>query len=90
VIALACRSRHEKRPDFSLDSNFDTTSTDILIVRDGDAYRLLHGHLRLANVMRLMNTIEIDVRGEGRVHIMKTRDGYVVGKEGQRLPLRRN
>lgn len=73
-----------------MDFNFDTTSTDILIVRDGDTYRLLHGHLRLANVMRLASVIEIDVRGEGWVRIMKTRDGYVVGKDGERLPLRRN
>jgi len=71
-----------------LDFNLDTTSTDILIVRDGDAYRLLHGHLRLANVMRQVDAIEIDVRGEGRVRILKTRGGYMVGKDGQRLPLR--
>lgn len=90
VIEVACCSRHEKQPGFSLDFNFDTTSADILIVRDGDAYRLLHGHLRLANVMRLTNAIEIDVQGEGRVRIMKTRDGHVVGKEGQYLPLRRS
>ena len=90
AITIACRFCHEKRSDFPLDFNSDTTSTDILIVRDGDAYRLLHGHLRLANVMRLANAIEVDVRGEGRVHIMKTRDGYIVGKDGQCLPLRRS
>jgi hypothetical protein len=73
-----------------LDFNSDTTSTDILIIREGDAYRLLHGHLRLANLMRLENAVEIDVRGEGRLRVMKTCDGYVVGKNGQRLPLRRN
>jgi hypothetical protein len=76
--------------DFSLDSNLDTTSTDIVIIRDGDAYRLLHGHLRLANVLRTSEEIDIDVRGEGRVRIMKTVGGYLVGKDGQRLPLRRN
>jgi hypothetical protein len=73
-----------------VDSNFDTTSIDIVIIRDGDGYRLLHGHLRLANVLRMAAEIDIDVRGEGRVRIMKTVGGYLVGKDGQRLPLRRN
>ena len=73
-----------------MDSNFDTTSTDIVIIREGDAYRLLHGHLRLANVLRTSEEIDIEVRGEGRVRIMKTTGGYLVGKDGQRLPLRRN
>jgi hypothetical protein len=70
-----------------LDFHLDTTSTDILIVRDGEAYRLLHGHLRLANVLRQVNAIEIDVRDEGRVRILKTRNGYVVEKDSKRLPL---
>jgi hypothetical protein len=62
-------------------------SPDIVIVRDGDGYRLLHGHLRLANVMRTSDEIAIEVRGEGKVWIVKTHKGYVVGKDGQRLLL---
>ena len=62
-------------------------SPDILIVRDGDGYRLLHGHLRLANVMRTASEVVVEIQGEGKVRIMKTRGGYVVGKDGQRLPL---
>lgn len=62
-------------------------SPDILIVRDGDGYRLLHGHLRLANVMRTSSEVVVEIQGEGKVRIMKTRGGYVVGKDGQRLPL---
>jgi hypothetical protein len=62
-------------------------SPDIVIVRDGDGYRLLHGHLRLANVMRTSDEIAVEVRGEGKVRIVKTHNGYVVGKDGQRLLL---
>ena len=62
-------------------------SPDIVIVREGDGYRLLHGHLRLANVMRTSDEVEVEVCGEGKVRIVKTRGGYVVGKDGQRLPL---
>lgn len=63
---------------------------DILIVRDGDGYRLLHGHLRLANVLSSAGEVAVEVHGEGKVRIVKTRSGYVVGKDGQRLPLHSN
>lgn len=65
-------------------------SPDILIVREGDGYRLLHGHLRLANVLLLSDEVAVEVKGEGMVKILKTRNGYVVGSKGQRLPLNRN
>lgn len=65
-------------------------SPDILIVREGDGYRLLHGHLRLASLLGTTNQVAVDVPGEGRVSIVKTRTGYVVGKDAHGLPLRRN
>lgn len=65
-------------------------SPDIVIVRDGDGYRLLHGHLRLASVLRTCDEIAVDVRGEGKVNVIRTSSGYAVGKESQRLPLYRN
>ena len=68
----------------------DIESPDIVIVRDGDCYRLLHGHLRLVNVLRASDEIDVDVRGEGKVKIMKTADGYVVGKDARWLPLYRD
>lgn len=71
----------------SLSFDPDITSPDILIVRDGDAYRLLHGHLRLANMLRSLNEVDVEVRGEGRVRIMKKVGGYLAEKDGQRLPL---
>lgn len=63
---------------------------DILIVREGDGYRLLHGHLRLASVLGASDEVLVDVPGEGKVHIARSGTGYIVGKDGQRLPLYRN
>lgn len=61
---------------------------DILIVRDGNAYRLLHGHLRLSTMLRSSVELRLDVQGEGQVTVTRSRGGYLVGKGGQRLPLR--
>lgn len=62
---------------------------DILIVREGDGYRLVHGHLRLASVLGMRDEVAVTVPGEGEVRILKTRTGYVVGKDAQCLPLHR-
>lgn len=71
-------------------SGIDIVNPDIVIVRDGDGYRLLHGHLRLANVLRAAEEIEVEVRGEGPVKVRKTGSGYVVGCGMRRLPLYRD
>ncbi|HEY0848184.1 MAG TPA: hypothetical protein VGE12_22645 [Noviherbaspirillum sp.] len=63
---------------------------DILIIRDGDGYRLLHGHLRLANVLGKADEVSVQVPGEGEVRIVRAQNGYLAGKDGQRLPLRGN
>jgi hypothetical protein len=71
-------------------SGIDIVNPDIVIVRDGDGYRLLHGHLRLANVLRAAEAIEVEIRGEGPVTVTKTRNGYVVDNHMRRLPLYRD
>lgn len=71
-------------------SGIDIVNPDIVIVRDGDGYRLLHGHLRLANVLRTSAQIEVEVRGEGPVKVTKTAGGYEVGSEAGSLPLYRD
>ncbi len=63
---------------------------DIVIVRDGDGYHLLHGHLRLATVLGESREVVVDVQGEGKVKIVRACDGYFVGRDGQRLPLHRH
>lgn len=64
-------------------------SYDIVIVRDGDAYRLLHGHLRLATVLDQADEVLVNVPGEGRVRISRARNEYYVRGEAHRLPLHR-
>jgi hypothetical protein len=60
---------------------------DIVIVRDSDGYRLLHGYLRLANLLNASNEAMVEIKGEGMVRITRTRHGYIVGKDEQRMPL---
>jgi len=60
---------------------------DILIVRDGDRYRLLHGHLHLVAELSLANAICVDVIDEGVARIVKGRGGLLVEQGGRRLPL---
>ena len=63
---------------------------DILIVRDGDGYRVLHGHLHLASALSNSSEVVVDARDEGKVKVVKTRTGFLVGQDGQRLPLLKN
>jgi len=63
---------------------------DILIVRDGEGYRVLHGHLHLASELSKSGEVVVDARDEGKVKVVKTRNGFLVGQDGQRLPLLKN
>jgi hypothetical protein len=60
---------------------------DILIIRDGDSYRVLHGHLHLASQLIQRKEIEVDVKNEGRIKIARTHRGYVAGLDGHQLPI---
>ena len=60
---------------------------DIIIVRDGSSYRLLHGHLRLSSMLHRSKEICIDIKGEGCVKVRKNGAGYLVGKDEPRMPL---
>ena len=60
---------------------------DIDVIREGNAYRLLHGHLHLASELSLHGEVAVDVRGEGQVKVIRTRQGHFAGKDGQWLPM---
>jgi hypothetical protein len=62
---------------------------DIVIVREGGAYRLLHGHLRLANVLKANGEAWVEVPGGHRVRIVQAPNGYLVASGEQQLPLLR-
>ncbi len=57
---------------------------DIWVVRDGDCYRLLHGHLHLAIEMEKKSDVIVDIRNEGKARIVKTSDGYAVEHDCRR------
>lgn len=61
---------------------------DILIVRDGECYRVLHGLLHLTGALCLSREILLEVRGEGTVKVVKTAAGIRVRRKSQQLPLR--
>ena len=57
---------------------------DIWVVRDGDSYCLLHGHLHLAIEMAKKIDVYVDIRNEGKARIVKTSDGYAVEHDCRR------
>jgi hypothetical protein len=60
---------------------------DVVIVREEGAYRLLHGHLRLANLLREQPEVWIEMPGMEPVRVLRTARGYVVGQRNEFLPL---
>jgi len=60
---------------------------EILLVRQSDGYRVLHGHLHLASVMSTSGEALVEASGEGKVRVTKTSDGIVIGDKHRRLPL---
>lgn len=61
--------------------------SDIVVIREGSAYRLLHGHLRLATELSLHPEVVVNVLGEGDVKVTRSRQGYLAGKDGEQLPV---
>lgn len=62
-------------------------SPDILIIRDGNGYRVLHGHLHLASELSQRREVFVDARDEGRVKVVRTSGGYFAATKGECLPI---
>jgi len=63
---------------------------EILLVRQRDGYRVLHGHLHLASAMREANEVIVEASGEGQVKVIKTPYGILIDDKNRRLPLLMN
>lgn len=61
--------------------------SDIILVREEQNYRVLYGRLRLAGALSRADEVCINVKGEGKVKILKTRGGLVVQQKNRRLPV---
>ncbi|CAN5123715.1 hypothetical protein BH11PSE11_BH11PSE11_24280 [soil metagenome] len=61
---------------------------DIWIVRDGDVYRLLHGHLHLASRLSMQAEVMVNIPHEGSVRIIKSASGLVVEQDQRRSLLK--
>ena len=57
---------------------------DIWIVRDGDMYRLLHGHLHLAVELAEQDAVFVDIKNEGEVKVIRTSAGLAVERDSRR------
>lgn len=57
---------------------------DIWIVRDGDMYRLLHGHLHLAVELDKQGNVFVEIQNEGEVRVFRTPAGIAVECESRR------
>lgn len=62
-------------------------SPEILIVRERDGYRVLHGHLHLASLLNLADEVIVVASGEGKIAAVKTPDGIIIITGDKRLPL---
>jgi hypothetical protein len=63
----------------------------IVLVRVGQGYRVLFGHLRLTSVLTMSREVTVNVKGErGRAKIVRTEEGLHVAKDNLQLPLLKN
>lgn len=66
------------------------TTPDIVIIRDTSGYRLLHGHLHLANALSNRTEVLVDSKEAGQIKIMKTATGLMAHQDNQFFPLLRD
>jgi hypothetical protein len=64
--------------------------SDIWIVRDGDSYRLLYGHLHLIGALGRSGEVFVQVKDEGRLKVVRERGGFLVGAGDEQRALRGN
>lgn len=59
----------------------------IVMVREAAGYRVLFGHLQLAGMLSMANEALVDVKGEGRLKVIKAAGGLFVKLKHRKLPV---
>jgi hypothetical protein len=62
-------------------------SPNILIVREGNSYRLLHGLLHLTRRLSVDKELLLEVKDEGTLKLVRTASGICVCTKSRRAPL---
>lgn len=61
---------------------------DILLVKERNGYRVMYGHSRLSEVLKVNNEVFVEVKWEqGKAKVFRTPNGWVVAKDSRHLPL---
>lgn len=61
---------------------------NILLVKERNGYRVMYGHTRLSEVLKVTDEVFVDVQWEeGKAKIFRTADGLQVAKDSRHLPL---
>lgn len=60
---------------------------EIVIVPEQGRYRLLFGHLHLTGILITTNEAVVDVKGEGKVKVIKTMQGLFVKRKDKQIPV---
>lgn len=62
--------------------------TEILLVKERNGYRVMYGHHRLNEVLKVTNEVFVDVKWEqGKAKVFRTANGLLVAKDSRHLPL---
>jgi len=62
---------------------------EILIVRQDEGYRVLHGHLQLAAFLSQVEELFVDVMGEGQAKVFRSGKQFLVLHDNVHFPLLR-
>lgn len=61
---------------------------NILLVKERNGYRVMYGHARLSEVLKVADEVFVDVQWEeGQAKVFRTADGLQVAKDSRHLPL---
>lgn len=62
--------------------------SDILLVKERNGYRVMYGHLRLHEVLKVTDEVFVNVKWEeGKAKVFRTANGLLVAKDSRHLPL---